>query len=132
MDLYRLRRRSANRDIAIKVNDKTFRHAAAIALLGWYLMVPPAQALLSHTDDELAAAQKHDSWGTFPEFNLPIAKWDIYESYDSANRCKKDIDINARGGDRYLKKHTDLWVEYDHYRWLVAKCISSDDPRLPK
>jgi len=114
-------------------------HSAALALVGWYLMVPPVRAVFSHTDNDLSVADKNYSWREFPEFNLPIAKWDIYESYDSADRCREDIDRNAKGADQYLKKHPDLRyirsssylsIAYDHQRWLAAKCIGTDDPRL--
>jgi hypothetical protein len=113
--------------------------AAALALMGWYLMVPPSRAVLSHTEEDLSVADKNYIWKTFPEFNLSIAKWDIYESFDSADKCMEDIDRNATGADQYLKKHPDLRyhssssylsIEYDHQRWLVAKCIGTDDPRL--
>ena len=41
------------------------RHAAALALVGWYLMVPP----LSNP-------------------SAPLSKWNLYRSYDTARECE--------------------------------------------
>ncbi len=42
-------------------------HAAALALVGWYLMLPPKQ-----------------------DIQAPIAKWRIVGNYDSADQCFTD------------------------------------------
>jgi hypothetical protein len=47
------------------------RHAAALALLGWYLMVAP-----------LADSRTVD-------LDAPLTKWDIFRSFDSAAQCEK-------------------------------------------
>ncbi len=44
------------------------RHAAALALVGWYLMVPPIQ-------------------NGRPNDQAPFSKWVIEHIYDSADRC---------------------------------------------
>jgi len=43
------------------------RHAAAFALMGWYLMVPPNQI-------------------DFP--NAPVSEWEHHASYDTAKECE--------------------------------------------
>jgi hypothetical protein len=62
-------------------------HIAAFALVGWYLMVPPDNF------DGLSLT------GDYPEFHLPIAKWEIDESYDTAAECKEELRKNQRSND---------------------------------
>jgi hypothetical protein len=47
------------------------RHAAALALVGWYLLVPPIL-----TDQLLV------------NIDAPISKWEHYQSFDSAQECE--------------------------------------------
>ena len=63
------------------------RHAAALALVGWYLMVPPSMSEMDWTcGDSLSAHAYHKLFGTadekecakFAEIeapNAPISKW---------------------------------------------------------
>ena len=51
------------------------RHVAALALVGWYLMVPPLQ-------------------GAAVNITAPIAKWEIKQSFDSAARCDDALTAN--------------------------------------
>jgi hypothetical protein len=48
------------------------RHAAALALMGWYLMVPPFSAL--NTPDPYA----------------PLNKWRVVHSFETSNECEAD------------------------------------------
>jgi hypothetical protein len=50
------------------------RHAAALALTGWYLMVPPYDLEKGLVDDA-----------------APLSKWTIDGSFDSAEQCKAAI-----------------------------------------
>src|SRR5262249_51159849 len=51
------------------------RHAAALTLVGWYLMLPPL-----NTSDQGAITSLKSS--------APISEWDVSESYDSATECR--------------------------------------------
>jgi hypothetical protein len=46
------------------------RHAAALALVGWYLMMPPSDG---HSIDR----------------NAPLDKWEVYSGYDTAKECEE-------------------------------------------
>ncbi len=94
------------------------RHAAALALVGWYLMVPPI------------------GLDGMPDAKAPLSRWTIglMGSYDTARACKdrklKDLDAAAD----YGKKHPELWDDpatrkMKDSRW-EEQCIASDDPRL--
>lgn len=77
------------------------RHAAALALMGWYLMMPPGDS------------------------NAPIARWHLIASFDTARECwaeqKQELDYYQD------PKHPDVntWAQ-----WNTAECIATDDPRL--
>ena len=86
------------------------RHAAALALVGWYLMIPPII---------------HDS----VQSGAPLSSWHIFGSYDKATECRTDnvdklnfwISNSAKGlpgRDRTLGA-----LQY-------AVCVATDDPRL--
>ncbi len=45
----------------------TLRHAAALALVGWYLMYPPTP-------------------------NRPLSQWEILNIFDSATECRKALE----------------------------------------
>jgi hypothetical protein len=48
------------------------RHAAALALVGWYLMIPPVNAKRQ------------------PDDAAPIGSWTIVNSFDKANQCRDE------------------------------------------
>jgi hypothetical protein len=87
------------------------RHAAALALVGWYLMIPPDLADLA-----------------------PISAWQHFGSYDTAKECdsgKSQLGIdaikdeNASGCKVTPSEHCFLDFAKEN-----ARCIASDDPSL--
>jgi hypothetical protein len=88
------------------------RHATAIALVGWYLMVPP-----------LHSVSKTMAWDS----SAPLSKWMIVDSFDTAEECRHDL---LRRINSNYKGQTPTAAEK---RWLDKfVCIASDDPRLVK
>ena len=81
------------------------RHFAALALVGWYLMVPP-----------LAADRTNDA-------SASLSRWTISDSFDSAAECRETL---LRRWSR-AQDQKDSSAE-DEYR--KAACVSTDDPRL--
>jgi hypothetical protein len=79
------------------------RHAAAFALVGWYLMTPPDSATAPHYADTEA----------------PLARWigsNVY--FDKLKSCEKTLaELQNKEQDKELI-------------WASSKCIASDDPRL--
>lgn len=66
-----------------------FRHAAAFALVGWYLMIPPGK-----------------------EFMAPLGYWVQEVSFDTAKECasgqtaySNEYGLNAIGGILGLRQH---------------------------
>jgi hypothetical protein len=83
-----------------------FRHAAALTLVGWYLMIPPI-------------FQNQE-----PDKDAPLAQWKTIDTYQTGAGCRDE-----------LAKLTALVAGNINYsaiqrRTLDAECVSADDPRL--
>jgi len=103
-----------------------FRHAAALALVGWYLMVPP-----------FAGTGK----GSYPDDRAPLSKWSMGGSFDSAEACQQKIDdyiyhpclLDMPAGSvcpQNAIPHDDDFERAEHESFIEARCIGTDDPRL--
>jgi hypothetical protein len=83
------------------------RHAAVLALVGWYPMVPT------------------------PRFEgVPLSRWNHLQSYDTAKECEDGLtDWFSRNEKRgfVVKGFAAADVKS---AWLEAQCIEADDPRL--
>ncbi len=85
------------------------RHAAALALAGWYLMIPSS---------------------TFPPdvaYKEPLRNWRILRSFDTADDCQ-DFLSNFFEQSREQKDLNTLDPAYRDF--MFAECIATDDPRL--
>ncbi len=83
-----------------------FPHAAALAVVGWYLMTPPRGS-----DGQ-------------PDPQAPLPRLYQYGSYDSARECYDGWVAALR-----ISKGAPEW----HVQELAeAKCVATDDPRLKK
>ncbi len=82
--------------------------AAALTLVGWYLMAPPYTPDMKHSD-----------------INAPLAKWHIIDSYDSAAECQTSPDTA-----RKLRITPNLKDDPVVESMASSVCIETDDPRL--
>jgi hypothetical protein len=87
------------------------RHAAALALVGWYLIGP-----LPKPDGTL-------------DRGAPMSKWEWIESFDSLRDCKKYKHLvtdlqSARASD------PNPHVRALYFEAEATVCIATDDPRL--
>ena len=87
------------------------RYAAALPLLGWYLMVPP--------------------WSSPGHFNdnAPLRKWHQVGAYDSASECEQDMvrTVQHFQRDKALNSAT---ANFNAAIYAAGQCIATDDPRL--
>ena len=100
------------------------RHAAALALVGWYLMVPTP-----FNDNSL----RYDP-------TLPLSKWKIVGSFDSADDCAKIQAYQEKQSNHVLKTIKDIdklkdpneptAEQRDAFLLGMSECVSTDDPRL--
>jgi hypothetical protein len=91
-------------------------HAAALALVGWYLMFPPA------SQKKAGLLQ----WNA----DAPLSSWKTAQSFDTATEC--EAALQARRKEGYSEARLQSKEMADGMRGLVdsAVCVSSDDPRL--
>lgn len=86
------------------------RHAAALALVGWCLMIPP---LSRSSSGEIGS-----------DFSRPLSEWFPVGVYDTEADCDKEINaMNQRAASMAREHRTMLSLSH-------AQCIASDDPRL--
>jgi hypothetical protein len=75
-------------------------HAAALALVGWYLMVPAPDHIMA-----------------------PVERWAHVDSFDTASECREAAlnyqQRESSSTDPATKKAARIW-----------ECIATDDPRL--
>ena len=87
--------------------------AAVVALVGWYLMVPTP---LIKQDLTVQA-------------DLPLSKWTIVQSSDSAKDCQLALTAARREYARFItgpeSNNKKLGVLF-----ALGQCIATDDPRL--
>jgi hypothetical protein len=87
------------------------RHAAGLALVGWYLMIPPVVS----------------GGGTiYADRSVPFSKWTIQGTYDTVQRCEtmKTQEIDAAKQKQGEAESYALEASY------YSECIEADDPRL--
>ena len=80
-------------------------HFAALALIGWYLIVP------LQTRTWWVGPQRYDD-------GAPMSQWSIDRSFDKAGNCEA------------ARQATEQQSSYEALRMDHAVCIASDDPRL--
>jgi hypothetical protein len=100
-----------------------FRHAAALALVGWYLMVAPASG--KHSDPN---HPDFDPINSKFRFHAPLSKWTQIGEFDSATECD-------RQREKQMTQHGYNLMEYSRGAEITAeglwvRCIGTDDPRL--
>jgi hypothetical protein len=102
-----------------------FRYAAALALMVWYLTMPPTVGPYLRLD-----------------LSAPDSRWQIIQSFDSATACEGYLQEMKEGtGASYheysvapkfevegLKKMHDMGIPT--FALTAARCIFSDDPHL--
>jgi hypothetical protein len=98
------------------------RHAAALALVGWYMLGPPIGA------DNLL------------KLNSPLSAWEQLGTYDTVRECQEWLtalqkhpfsDAVVRGIQRD-SHYTTLNPQQYKVRLYASSCVEADDPRLKK
>jgi hypothetical protein len=83
-----------------------FRYAAALLLVGWYLLIPP---------------QAHG--GPF-DLAAPLSHWLIYGRFDSLHECEHAKALNR---ETFKAPDDPLKEAFEH-----AQCVATNDPRLAR
>jgi hypothetical protein len=95
----------------------TLRHVAALAVIGWYLLMPPPY------------------WSKTNPRNAPLSQWTVFGHYDTAQECSDERTKMIRVQSMALlsdlaegvsdANRPSLSLDFKH-----AQCIASDDPSL--
>ena len=97
------------------------RHAAALTLVGWYLLSPP---IVMEGDK----AKVNSS--------VPLSKWHIARVYETKSVCERMIAKDRATAEIQKDWNNPLGnvaAANKQYVWLKnQRCIASDDPRLAK
>jgi len=115
-----------------------FRHAAALAAIGWYMIAPPVTRDTSNEPSALIGRSHAD-------LSAPLSTWRIVKSFDSARDCEKRLaeeNSNAKNfawlGLRTKEMNDQAsagagWMPQDVLEEITNQhCVASDDPRLAK
>jgi hypothetical protein len=97
-------------------------HLAALAVVGWLLMMPPDSSKIPHDVDS----------------DTPISRWITVTSFDTEDNCEKaltdiqnseqdPITLDKTGKLKRLDKHD---AALGKARAVNAACVASDDIRL--
>jgi hypothetical protein len=102
------------------------RDAAALALVGWYLLIPPVFSPMwsnPRSSNDLTA---------------PLNRWDIlgrpFNSEESCSKEKQRLRSEAPKRLEFAREHPDQDPNSNivavAQAWQLAECIATDDPRL--
>jgi hypothetical protein len=96
-----------------------FRHAASLALVGWYLMAPPQSLDMSGVSRANAKTEVPKRVNEYAKLvaATPLSLWKTKNFFDTAEECKHQKNLDG---------------EADSADWPFEKCIATDDPRLAK
>jgi len=88
-------------------------HAAALTLIGWYLVVPPVEQ----------GQVKNDA---------PLSRWNIYAPTETLSDCQHSLILETKHRERdWLEHETVLSAPPVRVEQILnGQCIASDDPRL--
>ena len=95
--------------------DMKSRHAAALALVVWYLMLPPP---LLHGNPPV-------------DLEAPVSKWRLFSIHESAAECEKGLVAFYKSAKAELIANpADERDRIQFYQLESSQCVASDDPRL--
>jgi hypothetical protein len=93
-------------------------HAAALALVAWYLMVPPLVNEPYKIDTE-----------------APLTSWVVYQTFKTSDKCQTVLSsaqskykATATAASGTIKRGTRAFA----LQMVFAQCVKSDDPDLAK
>src|SRR5882762_6308677 len=107
------------------------RHAAALALVGWYLMIPPLTQIAP------------DSYKMPRDTSAPLSKWfrSPVDHFDTLQDCEAELASRREALAMAARLNGTTWYpageDYatningaDYERIKVARCVASNDPGL--
>jgi hypothetical protein len=102
------------------------RHATSLALVGWYLMVPPSRADTWVCGQSFSAEMSRAwfGWGKDCDtmrstvvFDAPLSEWHQVAPFETLAECEADRESMRKDNESATPQYN-------------SECIASDDPRL--
>jgi len=100
------------------------RHAAALALVGWCLILPPI------------VYPPQSNGPTHVEQNAPLSQWRVWRRFDSQKDCEEALQLGFKKPAELRATRpppavgTGVWTGYADAQAEAARCVKDDDPRL--
>jgi hypothetical protein len=92
------------------------RHAAALALVGWYLMAPP----IRQTKDD----------GRYIDEHAEYRDWSILSTFPDRDQCEEFRDRGVPDAEQQLASGRKKGPRLGLNQLTESECIATDDPRL--
>jgi hypothetical protein len=107
------------------MQNMNLRHVAALALVGWILMVPPMEA------DTVPPGHYQKLTGV--DRKAPLSRWGLYAPSKTASDCNQLRSAKIKEAQRLYSSASgpyasDQRIESEQIE--QAQCVSTDDPRL--
>jgi hypothetical protein len=96
------------------------RHAAALALVGWYLMIPHM-------------VQTGPFTSSFGGSKAPNGSWDVQATFGTSEACEaaRTVYVADTNNNFRYRSESDPMVRRElAEEKIVAECVATDDPRL--
>jgi hypothetical protein len=103
------------------------RHAAALALVGWYLMKPPLYVPWMNRVRWWFGSPAGMGWEY--DYDAPVSKWTQVGEFEPLSDCHAEQNRIASEAMASLGKDDPQWRKVDAANSNLV-CIATDDPRL--
>ena len=125
-------------------------HAAALALVGWYLLIPPASEMPIICDDRTGIldsfrCSREAHWHTLGQAMYMMSfgdeepvfsgQWITMWSFDTLTNCETRLGKAIHAFDDMRAKSLEsisLILVQRAMRFAAANCVATDDPRVAK
>lgn len=98
-------------------------YAAALALVGWYLILPPMNPTSANLRRSMDGA-----WWT--DIRAKLKDWQIVESFDEAADCEIARYKTIEDSGKHRRRLGSGYQRAFRIAESQAQCIASDDPQL--
>jgi hypothetical protein len=114
--------------------------SAALALTGWYLLIPRVQPIKDQPAIPMPTPFSVEKYTNeyfkhavfMPRDDLPLRQWQILQVFDKATDCNYVQNLTTKKGSDDITKHLKGFQAGQALAETEAVCVATDDPRLAK
>jgi hypothetical protein len=97
------------------------RHAAALALVGWYLIAPPIRSV----EPDFRTYDEYDY--DYLDEHAAYRDWKLICVLNTKDECER---FRERIKERTAPEGNAADIDIELEQWVEAECFASDDPRI--